>query len=153
MKQRKATFLVAIFTLVIFSAFVVTAVWANGRSLGVMGHSYPLSDDTRRVAISTYWAEANDAWVAVQLHPLWGPPTGLLSTTFYDDATDGQALVAEAAGDRTYIDPDDYEAADLGDGQISLYRCELDGTYNAITTSVWTVDVFYWIEDSDWSGS
>lgn len=124
----------------------------RGAESGESGRFYPLSDDTRRVAHSTYWPDVDSSEAVVSLRPLWGPPTGLLTYTFYDNADDGQALVAEAAGDRCYIDPDDYEVADLGDGQISLYRCELDGTTDAITTSVWTIEVWYWIDDSDWCG-
>lgn len=131
---------------------VATAFAVFAAETGESGQFYPLSDDTRRIAHSTYWPDADSSEAVVTWNVQLGVPTGLLTYTFYDNATDGQALVAEAAGDRLYIDPDDYQVADLSAGQISLYRCELDGTTNAITTSVWTIEVWYWIDNADWQG-
>lgn len=133
-------------------AMLFVASNTQAAETGVTHGYYTLSDDTMRVAISTYWPDVDSSEAVVSLRPLWGAPTGLITSTWYDNATDGQALVADAAGDRTYIDPDDYQVADLTDGQISIYRCELDGTTDAITTSVWSIDVFYWIWDEDWCG-
>lgn len=114
---------------------------------------YIMSDDTFMVACSTYWPDIDSSEDVLELHPLWGPPTGIISTTFYDNADDGQGLTAATAGERVFIDPDDYEAADLSDGQITIYRTEVDGTVDGLTTSVWTLDILYWIRDPDWCGS
>jgi hypothetical protein len=109
-------------------------------------------ENIRAYAVSTYWPDATSYESCVSLNPLWGPPTGLLSTTFYDNASAGQALTAAKAGDRNFLIPDQYEAADLSDGQITLYHSELDGTYDALTTSVWTIDIFYWLDNPNWMG-
>jgi hypothetical protein len=151
-RMTNKTFLATICLLLFVGSFVGVVAVVKAAETGESNQFYPLSDDTRRIAHSTYWPDTDSSEAVVSLNPNWGPPTGLLTYTFYDDSTDGQALVAEAAGDRCYIDPDGYGADDLAAYQISLYRCELDGTTNAITTSVWTIEIWYWIDDADWCG-
>lgn len=152
-KTFRATLLLCFFVLGGFTALLVWSGNTQAAETGVWKGFYAVSDDMMFRATTTYWPDVNSSEALVSFQPLWGPPSGIWSTTFYDDDLDGQAIVAEVAGDRTYIDPDGYEVDDLGDGQLSLYRCELDGTTDAITQSVWSIDIFFWIEDSDWRGT
>lgn len=136
-KTKKA--IIAILSVALFAVLSIAAA-------SVIGGGRMEIDSVQFYPVEVAWVSTADTELAVQLPATYGRPTGIFTYVYEDYGTTGKAKLAIEAGEGVYTVPSQhYQAANLGAGQISVFRGDLDGgDTTALQQSVVTEIWFYW---------
>jgi len=128
---------------VVLALLIPVAVWATV-TIGA-GHWSRYGVD-QAYTLSVY-CSSTDSSKVITLPKQMGPPDCLLWQQAHDNATAGRAKTAIQNGEIINFTPNEYAGASLSDGQLTIYRTDLDGN-DTLTSDVWFEITFGYLYDS-----